>query len=426
MYINDYLLKLQERGRRVKRFEDLDREYEPTRIIYGNRNTIVYFTIRDSIAECYSNIFVNRRAIYDLLGVSDDVEAYNKVLNAMSNPGRLEMYEFYDYYKNIDIGLQSLPFIKYYREDAGYYLTSSIYISCIDKICNASYHRTMLINDEKAVPRIVPRHLYHIVEEYHSKGMDAPAAIILGVDPYTELAAAMTPPLGVFELSIAAKLSGYNRVVKTPIHNIVVPANASIIVEGIISRDEEFWEGPFVDILMIPDKRRKQPVFRAEAVYVHREIPPLYHAIVPGLWEHIYLMGFPREPLIYNSVRRVSPGVKSVRLTMGSGGWLHAVVSIHKKVEGEARNAGLAVISAHPSVKHVIIVDDDIDIDDPYAIEWAIATRVRGSEDIIILRDLRGSTLDPRGRDGVGDKVIIDATKPLGDPWDKYKRAGIP
>lgn len=425
MYINEYLLKLEKEGKESIHVGELNREYEPTRIISKNKDKLVFFSLNNSVAECYANILSRRKDLYRLFGLSNDIEVYNKILDALNNPAELDVRSFNDYYRSTDFGLQQLPFIKYYREDGGYYLTSSIYISCINNICNASYHRTMLLSDEKAVLRIVPRHLDYIVKKYHEKGYDAPVAIVLGVDPYTEIAAATTPPLGVYEVAVAAKLSGDNRVVKTPIYQIPVPATASIVVEGVITR-ETAWEGPFVDILRIPDKRRKQLVFKMEAIYVHREIPPLYHAIVPGLWEHIYLMGFPREPLIYDSVRKISPGIKGVRLTIGSGGWLHAVVSIHKSKPGEARNIGLAVINGHPSVKHVIIVDDDIDIDDPYMVEWALATRVRGSEDIIILRNMRGSTLDPRGNDGVGDKVVIDATKPFDEPWDKYRYAGIP
>lgn len=424
MYISEYLLKLEKEGKKAVHVGELDREYEVTRIVNINRNRIVFFSLKDSIAECYSNILSDRKDLYRLFGTRNDIELYNKILEAMNNPAKLDTHSFNEYYKRADIGLQQLPFIKYYREDGGYYLTSSIYISCINNICNASYHRTMLLNDEKAVLRIVPRHLDYIVKKYHENGLDAPAAIILGANPYIEIAAATTPPLGVYEVAVAAKLSGDNRVVKTPIHGIPVPASASIVVEGVITR-ETAWEGPFVDILRLVDKRRKQPIFKVEAIYIHREIPPLYHAIVPGLWEHIYLMGFPREPLIYDSIKRITPNVKGIRLTIGSGGWLHAVVSIHKTRRGEARNVGLAVINGHPSVKHVIIVDHDIDIDDPYMIEWAIATRVRGSEDIIILRNMRGSTLDPRGADGVGDKVIVDATKPFDEPWDKYRLVGI-
>jgi len=260
---------------------------------------------------------------------------------------------------------------------------------------------------------------------YHEKDKDLPVAVILGTHPLIELASSLTPSFGVFEISIGATLLGDNRVAKTPLYNIPVPIMTGIVLEGRITR-EMAWEGPFVDILRLVDPRRKQPVFELDAVYVSRVYEPFYHAIVPGLWEHILLMGFPREPIIYEALKKYTPNIKGIRLTLGSGGWLHAVVSIKQSKPYEARSIGLAVLYAHPSVKHVVVVDDDIDINDPVQIEWAIATRVRGGEDIIILRNMRGSTLDPRGLEGVGDKVVIDATKPFNEPWDKYRRVEIP
>ncbi len=404
----------------------VEREYGATRQIYRNREKIVEFYVKDSEIRCISNVLASREDLYRVLGVSSDREAYDKILYGVENPLQLNTVSFNEYFKESDLSLWSLPFMKYFREDGGYYLTSSILIACIDRVCNASFHRMMYIDREKAVVRIVPRHLYHIYSRYRERGRDTPVAVVLGVHPIYEIASAITTRYGLFELEIAARLLSDNRVVKTPRYGIPVPATASIVLEGVISRDEYVDEGPFTDILGLTDIKRKQPVFRLEAIYVSRVVPQLYHAIVPSLWEHVYLMGFPREALIYGVLKSVSPSIKSIRLSPGSGGWLHAIVSIKQSRPGEARNIGLSVIHAHPSVKHVVVVDDDIDVDDPYMVEWAIATRVRGSEDIIVLRDFYGSTLDPRSRDGLGDKVIIDATKPFDEPWDKYRRVEIP
>ncbi|MET1160583.1 MAG: UbiD family decarboxylase, partial [Thermoprotei archaeon] len=358
-------------------------------------------------------------------GVSNDIEAYEKLEKAMKNPGELSLEDFNKYFTKTDLDLDKIPFIKYFKEDGGFYLTSSIIIACLNSVCNASIHRMMLLDSSSAAVRIVPRHLYHIYRENLSHNRDTPVAIVLGAHPLIEVAASSSPPYGIFELGIAKALGSSGIVVKTPLYKIPVPVEASIILEGILSRRESI-EGPFTDILGLPDIQRKQPVFELHSVYVSKKFPLQYHAIIPSFSEHVLLMGFPREAQIYGIVRSVAPGVKSVRLTPGSGGWLHAIVSINQSKPGEARNVGLAVITAHPSVKHVVVVDDDIDIDNPHMVEWAIATRVKGSEDIIILRGVRGSTLDPRSVNGIGDKVIIDATKPFNEPWDKYRRVGVP
>jgi UbiD family decarboxylase len=129
--------------------------------------------------------------------------------------------------------------------------------------------------------------------------------------------------------------------------------------------------------------------------------------------EHKLLMGFPREASIWDVVRKVVPKVVKVRLTPAGGCWLHAVISIEKNSDGDAKNAILAAFAAHPSLKHVVVVDPDIDPDNPVDVEWAIATRFQAGEDLILIRGVRGSTLDPSSDDGITDKLGIDATAPL-------------
>jgi len=408
-------------GKPVKRVGKVNRDYEATKVALSNRDSLILFELSESDFTGYVNLVTSRKDIYGLFNADNDQSIYETVLNALRNPAKLDIVDFNDYYSQIDYTLESLPFIRFYRDDGSRYLTSSIYIICYENICNASYHRTMYKSPEEAPIRVVPRQLHYLMNKYHERGQDAPVALILGADPYFELASAMTPPLGVFELAVAASLSGYNKVVKTPLFGIPVPANASVVVEGYISR-EYSEEGPFTDILMLLDGKRNQPVFKPLRFYVNKLFPPFFHAIVPGSWEHQFLMGFPREPLIFEEVRKVAPGVVKVRLTEGGGGWLHVAISLKQSSPGEARLAAFAAITAHPSVKHVFIVDEDIDVDNPLEVEWAIATRLKGGDDIIVLKNVKGSTLEPRSRDGVGDKVIFLAVKPFNEPWEKYRR----
>jgi UbiD family decarboxylase len=89
---------------------------------------------------------------------------------------------------------------------------------------------------------------------------------------------------------------------------------------------------------------------------------------------------------------------------------LHAVISISKNHPGDGKNAILAAFAGHPSLKHVVVVDEDIDVDNLEMVEWAIATRFQADRDLIVIREARGSTLDPSGREGFGAKMGIDAT----------------
>ncbi len=117
--------------------------------------------------------------------------------------------------------------------------------------------------------------------------------------------------------------------------------------------------------------------------------------------------------------------VRNVAMTPGGCYYFHAAVQIHKTNDEEAKKAIEATFSAHKSLKHVVIVDDDIDIFNTNDIEFAIATRVKGDEDIYVYPNVRGSTLDPRSDNGVGTKVGIDATMDLSKRW-KFERAKKP
>ncbi len=148
-----------------------------------------------------------------------------------------------------------------------------------------------------------------------------------------------------------------------------------------------------------------------------------------GYSEHKLLMGIEKEAKIWQFVSNVVPEVRAVRLTDGGCGWLHAVIAIKKQSDGDPKNAIMAAFAAHPSLKHVVVVDDDVNIDEPSEVEWAIATRFRADEDLVIIKYARGSTLDPVAIDpaqGITTKVGIDATRPIHSNVSRFRKGIIP
>jgi len=116
--------------------------------------------------------------------------------------------------------------------------------------------------------------------------------------------------------------------------------------------------------------------------------------------------------------------VKNVVLTTGGCGYFHAVIQIRKQTQGDGKNAILAALASHTSLKHVVVVDTDINPSDIQDVEFAIATRVRGDKSLLVIPGARGSSLDPcKAEDGTNVKVGIDATMPLGRE-DEFRRAG--
>jgi UbiD family decarboxylase len=275
--------------------------------------------------------------------------------------------------------------------------------------------------------RLVPRHLFSLWQAAKKSGKDLDVAISIGVHPSVLLAASSPVPLGVCEYDVAnALLSGGLKLTECERVDASVPADAELVLEGRISATKEVAEGPFVDITGTYDVQRQQPVVDVVGV-THRQ-DYVYHALLSSGSEHTILMGLPHEALIWDAVARVVPRVFGVYLSKGGSGWLHAVISIEKQVEGDGKNALLAAFAAHPSLKHAVVVDGDVDLFDASDVEWAVATRFQGGEDLVVIENVRGSTLDPSAdQDKVlTSKVGFDATRPLSKPREKFERARIP
>lgn len=317
--------------------------------------------------------------------------------------------------------LSKIPILTHYEGDGAPYITSGVVVSEYDGVMNASIHRLRVIGKDKLVVRLVEfRHTYNLHKKAKENGDVLPIAIVIGIDPVTLFAISTRVPEGK-EFSYASALSGEPFELFECENGIRVP-HAEYVLEGNIHPTEMVDEGPFVDISGTYDITRKQPVIYLTNM-MHRQ-DPIYHALMPAGGEHHILMGVPYEPLIYNEVKKVAD-VRNVVLTSGGCCYFHAAVQIHKTNDEEPKKAIEATFAAHKSLKHVVIVDEDIDIFDPNDIEFAMATRVKGDEDIHIYLNVRGSTLDPRSDNGIGTKVGIDATMDLSKRW-KFERVKRP
>ncbi|KSW11712.1 hypothetical protein CF15_02530 [Pyrodictium occultum] len=419
-----FLEEARSRGAKlVEAPEPLDPRYEAARLIkqYDGRGIVVY-RVRGFGWPFASNLIAGRETLYWALGAGSDVEAYSRLSRALSSPGGFEERRFSSFFEEAGSGVSLLPALRFYEKDGGSYVTSSIFIACRGDVCNASIHRIMVSDDKSyAAVRVVPRHLYRMLREAGDKGL--PVAVVIGVDPRVLLAAASSPSYGVFELGIASALLGGLAVCRTPLHGLPVPCGSSMVIEARLGPDRA-PEGPFVDLLQLYDRAREEPVLHVEHVYVNKVYKPYMHVILPGGYEHMMLMGFPREAAIYEAVARTVPHVRKVRLTPAGGMWLHAVISIEKQHDGDGKTAGLAALAAHPSLKHVVVVDSDIDPDDPWEVEWAIATRFQADRGLVVIPHARGSTLDPSAREGLTYKLVLDATAPIRER-ERYTRPRI-
>jgi len=230
------------------------------------------------------------------------------------------------------------------------------------------------------------------------------------------IAAAMSVELGKSELDVA------NALVASPLVEVggmLVP-EAEIVLHCEVT-GELADEGPFLDLTETFDIVRRQPVVRVAAVFTRRE--PLFHALLPGDLEHKLLMGMPREPAIFREVAKVCECLDVV-LPPGGCSWLHGWVKIRKRRDDDGRRAIKAAFAGPPSMKHVFVVDEDVDIHDPAQVEWAMATRFQGDRDLVVKTGQKGSSLDPSAdlANNATTKIGFDLTVPSVLSWSRFRR----
>lgn len=400
----------------------ISRELELTKILFREKTTPVLFENLDG-HRAIGNLWSTRDRIARAMATSPG-ELTTKMMQAMDSPSTPQEIENAPFEKNIltDFDLRESAIPKFYATDGGRFVTAGVVVAEQDGIRNVSFHRLMVIGENKFAMRVVPRHLYALHKRAMAKGEDLKIAVAVGLCPSIMLSAAMNLEFGKDELTVANSLRqlcvGEPVNVRKIRNGLLVPAFAEYIFEGRVTK-EVHDEGPFVDITGTVDPIRKQPVVEIDRIY-HRD-DPMFQIILPGADEHYLMMGMPREPVIQRTVGLAVPEVHAVRLTEGGCCWLHGVVSITKQKEGDGVNAIMAALGAHPSMKMVTIVDNDIDIFDDREVEWAVATRFQGHKGLVMIENARGSSLDPSA-DETTSKVGIDATKPIGgEGFDRVK-----
>jgi UbiD family decarboxylase len=402
----------------VKISQRTRRDLECTKVLLEHPRRPVHFTDLDG-GEAAGNLWSTRDRVAGSLSIPKH-ELLGKLLGAQAHPRDTRLVETAAFTKHetADVDLLDLPVPKLFPRDAGRYITAGVWVAERDGVRNLSFHRILLLSKDRGACRIVPRHLRHMYSEATKAGEELKVAVCIGLDPWNLLAGGTSVEYGVDESRIASALT--ESCLGRPVdvvrikNGLTVPADAEYVLEGRLTV-ETHDEGPFVDAVRTYDRVRKEPVLVVDRIY-HRD-KPIFHIIVGGLDEHFMFMGMPREPVVYQAVSRAVPHVKAVRLTEGGCAWLHGVVSIRKQHQGDGKNAIMAAFGAHTSMKQVVIVDEDIDVFDDRDVEWAIATRFQADRGLVVLHDVRGSSIDPSARDGFTSKMGIDATKPLaGDP----------
>jgi 2,5-furandicarboxylate decarboxylase 1 len=320
-----------------------------------------------------------------------------------------------------------LPIPTHNEHDHGAYITAGLLITRHPRTGeqNVSIHRLQVSGPDRLGALLLPRHTLAFFADAEARGEDLDVAVVIGVDPLTLLASQAIVPIGHDELEIAGALRAAPLpVVRCVGSEIRVPADAEIVLEGRLLAGVREPEGPFGEFPQYYGPRAERHVLEVDTITHRRD--PIFHTIVGGGGEHLLLGGIPREASFLSQLRRSFPGVRDLHLSRGGTCRYHLAVQLEKTSEGEAKNVILGALAVHYDVKHVTVVDTDVDVHDPAEVEWAVATRFQADRDLVVVPGAQGSKLDPSTDGGVGAKMGLDATVPLAADEMTFTRIRVP
>lgn len=397
---------------------------------FRNKKPIIFNNIKNSKIKIAGGLYGDRDIFYKLLNVDKENRLF-RFMDAIANPKPYKIASSGPVKENIikaNIDIPKMfPIPKFQEKDISNFITAGILVvkDPETKKFYTSVRRFQVNGGNKLSALIVSPMLTEVFLNLEKQNKPLDIAIVLGYDAYFLLASQVSSSTyGVDKYEIDSALRGEPlELVKCETSDILVPSYAEIILEGKIVPGIREMEGPFGELMGAYSSPALQPVIEINAI-THRN-DPIFQVSFPCREEHVS-NGLIREIELYNNLKN-QVDVVDVNVTEGGGYRFNAVISINKKDNGDGKSAILAALGTNKDLKHVVIVDPDVNIYDVQDVEWAITTRSQANEDFVIIPNALGSSLDPsHSIKKVTDKVGIDATKPIEDKNGKFERAIIP
>jgi 2,5-furandicarboxylate decarboxylase 1 len=317
--------------------------------------------------------------------------------------------------------LTALPVHLQHGMDGGPYISAAIdfAVDPSNGWTNVGVRRLMLRGRREAgVDLNSPSDLRALYEAAARRGERLPLAFVVGSHPVDYVAAVMRLP--VDELGLVACLRDAPlAVVKCVSCDVRVPADAEWVLEGYLDeRGHAEAEGPYGEFLGYYGAVKQNPVFHLTAVTRRRDA--LFQTATIGgrslaRTDTAQLNALRTEVMVWRALETAVREVKAVYVTPSSGGMYTLRIAMRQRVRGEARNAIAAAFGCVANVKHVFVVDPDIDIYSDEQMDWALATRFQADRDLVVQSGFRTLPLDPSLRGArTGAKAGFDLTLPMG------------
>ena len=389
---------------------------------------VLFENIKKNKFNLVANLVGTRKRFALAVGSTEE-KIHENIIRSIKKASKPKIISSGKFMENKSNDLSILPIVTHFEKESGPFITSSIVYAKNPETQkqNSSFHRMMPIDKTHFSIRMVEgRHLHRCFIDAKEHGEDLKIAISVGVHPAISIAGAYQAEWGKDEIEIAnSLLNGKLTLTKIPFTGLLVPSGAEIIMEGKILKDKTHPEW-MVEMLQTYDHHRSQPVFKLENLFFRNN--PIFHDVLSGFSEHRLLMGMPIESKLNGDLKNTFSNIKNISMTNGGCNWLHAVVQITKKTESDPKKIIKKTFESHRSLKQVIVVDEDIDPNNAESVEYAMATRFQADKDLIVLKKVRGSSLDPSSDQNKLQtaKLGIDATRSLSKRPEGFELAKIP
>jgi 2,5-furandicarboxylate decarboxylase 1 len=317
--------------------------------------------------------------------------------------------------------MTSLPVNLQHGLDGAPYISSSIDYAFdpVTKWTNLGCRRMMLRGRHTAgVDLNAPSDLRALYQRAIEKGESLPVAFTVASHPTDFLAAvAVTVPMNEFDV-LGAVRGAPVPIVKCVTQDVWVPADAEMVLEGYLDpRGLVEPEGPYGEFIGYYGAVKRNPVFHLTAIT--QRCNALFQTVTIGgrrlgQTDTSNLGSAKTEAAIWDVLRLAVREPVAVCCTASSGGMYNIRVSIKQRYPGEARNAIAAVFCSMGDVKHVFVVDSDINVFSDAEMDWALATRFQADRDIVVASGFRAVPLDPSlAGSRTGAKAGFDCTIPF-------------
>jgi 2,5-furandicarboxylate decarboxylase 1 len=379
------------------------------------------------------NLLTSRERIAQALGVARK-DLHDFCLAALRNPippVMMEQGPVQEVHRSrIDLAAL-MPVPTWFEREAGPYITAGVIVAKDPETGrrNASIARLRLEGGSRLMAGIARNHhLYRLAERAQALDRPLEIAVAIGNHAAVLLASQMYVDLGADELAIAGALMREPlRLVKCKTVDLEVPAEAEIVLEGVLRPNELIEEGPVSEFPGFYVSYG--PGIAVDIGCVTTRTDAILQAVLPGFAaEHCLLGAVAIEAVVSHALQRVIPAVRRVLVTDGGMGRLHAIVSMHRPQLGEGKRAVLLAMGQVNLLKLVIVVEADVDPEDWRQVEWSLAARFRGHEDLIVLSGVKADRCDPVHENAVVTKIGMIATTRPGDgaPGSRSERARPP